>query len=71
MWTKSLARKWDIVKVSTLCLLVLSADSLITFANSLDPDQTRQNVSTPVDALMVFLKEHFEKVDFDGRVNVL
>ena len=69
MWTKSLERKRDIVEVLTLCLLMLSADSLITFASSLDANQIRQNVSTPVDTLMVFLKEHFEKVYFDAVTN--
>ena len=43
-----------------LCLLVSSA---IVFANSLDPDQDRQNVGPEVDpyclTLMVFLKEMF------------
>ena len=42
---------------------------LITFANSLEPDQDRQNVSPeldqPFDALIVFLKEFFEKVYFE------
>ena len=41
--------------------------SLITFANSLDPDQARHNVRPDLDpnylTLMVFLKEFFEKVD--------
>ena len=43
---------------------------LITFANSLYPDQARQNVGPDLDpncfdTLMVFLKEFFEKVDFE------
>ena len=42
----------------------------ITFANSLDPDQGRQNVGPDLDpnssdALIVFLKEFFEKVYFE------
>ena len=41
---------------------------LITFANSLDPDQAQHNVRPDLDSncltLMVFLKEFFEKVDF-------
>ena len=40
---------------------------LITFANCLDPDQARQNVWPDLDTLMVFLKEFFEKVDFDKK----
>ena len=43
---------------------------LIAFANSLDPDQARQSIepdqdSKLFDTLMVFLKEYFEKVDFE------
>ena len=43
---------------------------LITFANSLDPDQARQNVGPDLDrkqfdTLIVFLKEFFEKIDFE------
>ena len=46
---------------------------LITFPDSLDPDQNRQNVGTDLDpnsfslfdTLMVFLKEFFEKDDFE------
>ena len=43
---------------------------LITFANSLDPDQARQNVGPDLDpklfdTLMVFPKEFFKKVDFE------
>ena len=42
---------------------------LITFANSLNPDQTRQNVRPDLDpnclTLRVFLKEFFEIVDFE------
>ena len=42
---------------------------LITFANSLDPDQDRQNVGPDLDpnclTLMEFPKEFFEKVDFE------
>ena len=38
---------------------------MITFANSLDPDQARQNIGPDLDlnclTLMVFLKEFFEK----------
>ena len=41
----------------------------MTFANSLDPDQARQNVRPDLSpnclTLMVFLKEYFEKVDFE------
>ena len=42
---------------------------LITFANSLDPDLALQNVQPDLDpiclTLIVFLKEFFEKVDFE------
>ena len=43
---------------------------MITFANSLDPDQARRYVGPDLDpnlfdTLMVFLKEFFEKVDFE------
>ena len=43
---------------------------LITFANSLDPDQAQQNVGPDLNlklfnTLMVFLKEFFIKVDFE------
>ena len=43
---------------------------LITFANSLDTDQDRQNVGPDLDPnyfyiLIVFLKEFFEKVNFE------
>ena len=42
---------------------------MITLANSSDPDQARQNVRPDLDlnctTLMVFLKEFFEKVDFE------
>ena len=36
---------------------------LITFTNSLDPDQDRQNVGPDLDTLIVFMKEFFEKVN--------
>ena len=42
---------------------------LITFANSLDPNQGGQNIGPNPDqnclTLMVFLKELIEKVDFE------
>ena len=49
---------------------------LITFANSLNPDQDRQNVGPDLDpnclcqngsklCVIVFLKEFFEKVNFE------
>ena len=43
---------------------------LITFANSLNPDQDRQNVGPDLDPnhlmlLMLFLKEFLEKVNFE------
>ena len=49
----------------TLYRPVSSIDN-INFANSLDPDQARQNVGHDLDpnclTLMVFLKENFENV---------
>ena len=42
-------------------LFISKCRLLITFANSLDPVQAPQTIDT----LMVFLKEFFEKVDFD------
>ena len=54
--------KADRAKPNFCCLL-------ITFANSLDPDQVRQNVGPDLDpnclTLMVFLKEFFEKINFE------
>ena len=42
---------------------------LITLANSLDPDQDRQNAGPDLDpnclTLIVFLKELFEEVNFE------
>ena len=45
---------------------------LITFANTLDPDQARQNVGPDLnpnlfDILMVFLKENFDNVNFENK----
>ena len=45
---------------------------LITFANSLDPDQDLQKVGPDLDpnlfdTLIVFLKDFFEKVGFDNK----
>ena len=41
------------------------------FANSLDQDQAQQNVRPDLDpiylTLMVFLKEFFEKIDFEKK----
>ena len=53
-------------------LFVYKCRLLITFANSLDPDQVRQNVGPDLDpncsdTLMVFQKEYFEKVDFEKK----
>ena len=56
-------------RLSTLCLLVLSA---VTNTNSMDPYQARQIVGPDLDPnlfdtviLEVFLKESLEKVDFE------
>ena len=38
---------------------------LITFANSLDPDQARQNVGPDLDPNFDTLKVFFKKVDFE------
>ena len=50
-------------------LPVLSCRLLITFANSLDPNQAQQFVGPDLDpnclTLMVFLKDIFEKENFD------
>ena len=52
----------------TLSLLAATCHLLITFANSLDPDQDRKNVSPDLDpnrlTLIVFLKEFFLKSKF-------
>ena len=40
---------------------------LITYANSLDPDQDRQNGSKPFDTLIVFLNDLFQKVNFEKK----
>ena len=58
----------DGLATKTLYLQVSSADN---FANSLDPDQARQNVGPDLDPnslilLLVFLKEFFKKVDFEN-----
>ena len=43
---------------------------LITFANSLDPDQVRQNVRPDLDTLVAFLKDLlFKNVDFEKNTN--
>ena len=44
---------------------------LITFANSLNPDQKRQNVGPDVDpsTLLEFLEELFEIVNFGKKVS--
>ena len=38
---------------------------LVTFANSLNPDQARQYIGSDLDPLNVFLKDFFLKVDFE------
>ena len=49
--------------------LVYLCHLLITFANSLKPDQAQQNVGLDLDpnclTMMVFMKEFFEKDDFE------
>ena len=52
------------------CVIKFNCRLLITFTNSLDPDQAQQNVGLDLnlklfDTLMVFLKEFFKKVDFE------
>ena len=59
-------------KVWLYVLFVLFCRFLITFANSLDPDQDRQNVGLDLDPncltfLVVFLKDLFDKGNF-GKV---
>ena len=39
---------------------------LITFANSLDPDQDKSNVGSDLDTL-IMLKEFFENVNFEKK----
>ena len=56
-------------------LLINFANSLITFANSLDPDQAKQNIGPDLDpncfdTLVVFLKELLEKVGFEKNKQV-
>ena len=53
--------QWEL----TLYLPVSSADNL-KIANSLDQDQAR-HLSKLFDTLMEFLKEFFEKVDFENN----
>ena len=53
---------------SNLCLFV------ITFPKSLDPNQAQQKVGHDLDpklfdTLMVFLKEYFEKNDFEKKIS--
>ena len=54
-----------------LCIGVCWCHLLITFANSLEPDQARQYVWPDLDPncliLMVFLKEFYKKVDFEKK----
>ena len=54
----------------TLVMLEATCRLLINFANSLVPDQDQQNVGPdsgfkPFDTLIVYLKEFFEKVNFE------
>ena len=67
---KVLARKYQqVVLYLTFCPLCL----LITFANSLDPDQARQNVRPDLDpnflAQMVLKKSSFQRVKYDRIIN--
>ena len=52
-------------------LFISKCRLLITFANNLEPDQTRRNVRPDLDpdceTLIVFLKDFFEKVDFEKK----
>ena len=47
----------------------------MTFANSLDPDQARQNVGPDLDSncltLMVFLIDFFEKINFEKNPQLI
>ena len=53
----------------SLSLLAVTCCLLITFANSLDPDQDRLNICPNLDpnhlTLIVILKETFEKCNFE------
>ena len=46
---------------------------IITFANSLDPDQARQNIRPDLDSncmtLMVFLKDFFVKINLKKKIH--
>ena len=57
--------------MSLITLHLLDCQLLETFANSMDPDQARQNVRPDLDpnylTLMVLLKYFLEKVDFKGE----
>ena len=65
----SVYRLPDNTVVSCFNLLPTECRLLITFANSLNPDQAQQNVgpwgSNLFDTQMVLLKEFFEKADFE------
>ena len=47
----------------------LASSDLVTFPNSLDPDEDRQNAGLELDphSLTVFLEHFFEKVNFEKK----
>ena len=59
MMTKKQIASYSWLKVNSLST---ECPLLITFANSFNPDQARSNL---FDTLMVFMKEFFEKADFE------
>ena len=46
-------------------MLAVTCCLLIALANSLDHDQDQQNIDPPFDTLIVFLKEIYEKVNYE------
>ena len=63
------------ILLNFIYFLSLSVVCLITFAKSLGPDQTRQNLGPDLDPncltpIKAFLKEIFEKVDFEKKQQV-
>ena len=47
---------------------VTTALPMINSVNSFDPDQVRQTDSKLFDTLIAFLKEYYEKVNFEKKI---
>ena len=69
---------WQLIWAFTACIcpktgfhVAQSILPALAFANSLDPDQARQNIGTDLDphclTLMIFLKDLFEKVNLKKK----